>query len=71
MATYKNQKTYNISPTSGNTERDGVNAHEVALNAGPSTPVRNYGGKILPNSGGGRIGNVRLKPGVTVKDVYR
>ena len=43
----------------------------LALNDGPSTPVRNYGGKILPNSGGGRIGKVRLKPGVTVKDVYR
>ena len=27
MATYKNQTTYNISPTSGDTERDGVNAH--------------------------------------------
>tara|TARA_Y100001963_G_scaffold151935_1_gene235759 strand:+ start:228 stop:437 length:210 start_codon:yes stop_codon:yes gene_type:complete len=26
MATYKNQKTYNISPTSGDTDRDGVNA---------------------------------------------
>ena len=27
MATYKNQKTYNISPTSGDTKRDGVNAN--------------------------------------------
>ena len=27
MATYKNQKTYNISPTSGDTKSDGVNAH--------------------------------------------
>tara|TARA_Y100001963_G_scaffold130368_1_gene186580 strand:+ start:197 stop:385 length:189 start_codon:yes stop_codon:yes gene_type:complete len=27
MATYKNQKTYDISPTSGDTEKDGVNAH--------------------------------------------
>ena len=30
MATYKNQTTYNISPTSGDTERDGVNAHDIA-----------------------------------------
>ena len=34
------------------------------MNAGPSTPVKNYDGKIMPNAGAGRIGKVRLKPGV-------
>ena len=34
------------------------------MNAGPSTPVKNYDGKIMPNAGAGRIGKVKLKPGV-------
>ena len=34
------------------------------MNAGPSTPVKNYDGKIMPNTGAGRIGKVKLKPGV-------
>ena len=33
-------------------------------NAGPSTPVKSYDGKIMPNYGGGRIGKIKLKPGV-------
>ena len=42
-------------------------AVNIALNAGPSTPVKHYtdvnqpGGRILPNFGAGRIGNIRLK----------
>tara|TARA_B100000029_G_C17186080_1_gene818810 strand:- start:118 stop:705 length:588 start_codon:yes stop_codon:yes gene_type:complete len=32
-----------------------------AGNDGPSTPVRVYDGKVLPNFGGGRIGKVRPK----------
>ena len=32
------------------------------LNAGPSTPVENYGNMgYMPNLGAGRIGNVKLK----------
>ena len=32
------------------------------LNAGPSTPVKNYGNMgMMPNLGAGRIGKVRLK----------
>ena len=34
----------------------------VAKNQGPSSPIKNYGGKMLPNTGAGRPGNVRLKP---------
>lgn len=34
-------------------------------NAGPSTPVKtDSDGRIVPNQGGGRPGNVRLKPGM-------
>ena len=64
--------TYNISPTSADTERDGVNAH-VAKNQGPSTPVKNYGGNMgfQKNSGGTGITNVRPKKGLTLKDVYK
>ena len=32
-------------------------------NAGPSTPVKQYDGKFMPNPGAGRPGKVRLKPG--------
>ena len=35
----------------------------VEMNAGPSTPVKEYDGKIMPNYGGGRIGKVRPKKG--------
>jgi len=36
---------------------------ELAGNQGPSTPVRtDSDGRIVPNQGGGRPGNVRLKP---------
>lgn len=38
-------------------------AEIVEMNAGPSTPVKEYDGKILPNFGGGRIGKVRPKKG--------
>ena len=33
----------------------------MAMNQGPSTPVRQYDGKFLPYMGGGRPGNVRPK----------
>ncbi len=45
-------------------------ASRMAGNFGASTPVRNFGGKILPDFGAGRIKNVRPKPGFTLKDVY-
>lgn len=32
-------------------------------NQGPSTPVKVYDGKILPNYGGTRLNNIRWKPG--------
>ena len=38
-------------------------AEIVEMNAGPSTPVKSYDGKIMPNYGGGRIGKVRPKKG--------
>jgi hypothetical protein len=36
---------------------------EVAANQGPSTPVKQYDGKFMPNPGGGRVkpGSIRLK----------
>ena len=48
---------------------DGVlNGVNVAMNAGPSTPVKVYtdvpeGKRVLPDFGAGRIGNVRPKKG--------
>ena len=44
----------------------------LAVNAGPSTPIKNYGGKMGydQNFGAGRVTNVRPKPGFTLKDVY-
>ena len=45
------------------------NKKAIALNAGPSTPVKHYtdvnqpGGRILPNFGAGRIGKIRPKKG--------
>ena len=35
----------------------------VEMNAGPSTPVKEYDGKIMPNFGAGRIGKIRPKKG--------
>ena len=40
-------------------------------NQGPSTPVGNYDGKILPKFGATRIGNVRLKNGKTIADLMK
>ena len=45
------------------------NKKAIALNDGPSTPVKHYtdvnqpSGRILPNFGAGRIGKVRPKKG--------
>jgi hypothetical protein len=33
----------------------------MAMNQGPSTPVRQYDGKFLPYFGGGRNGPIRMK----------
>lgn len=35
----------------------------VAVNAGPSSPVKIYDGKVLPNYGGTRNGKIRPKKG--------
>ena len=40
-------------------------------NQGPSTPVGNYDGKIMPKFGATRIGNVRLKNGKTIADLVK
>ena len=40
-------------------------------NQGPSTPVGNYDGKIMPNFGSTRIGKVRLKGGKTIADLVK
>ena len=39
----------------------GKSPYKVAANQGPSTPVKNYDGKFLPNMGGGRPTNIRPK----------
>ena len=41
-------------------------------NAGPSTPIKNYGGNMgfQEDFGAGRVNNVRPKPGVSIQDVY-
>ena len=41
------------------------------MNQGPSTPIKNYDGKMLPNFGAGRINNVRLKGGKTIRDLVK
>lgn len=41
------------------------------LNAGPSTPVSNSGGKIMPNFGSTRIGKIRPKGGKTIADIVK
>ncbi len=38
-------------------------------NAGPSTPVKQYDGKFMPNPGAGRPGKVRLKPGTPASNL--
>ena len=54
-----------------NAFRDGDFQGAIALNAGPSTPIKYYPGMgFQPFYGGGRIGKVRPKPGVSVKDIY-
>ena len=40
-------------------------------NMGPSTPVKNYDGKIMPNFGAGRVGKIRLKNGKTLADLVK
>jgi len=44
----------------------------LSLNAGPSTPIKDYGGNMGYDKdyGAGRVKNVRPKPGFTLKDVY-
>ena len=51
--------------------RDGDFTGAIALNAGPSTPIKNYGGNMGYDQdfGAGRIKNVRPKPGLKLKDV--
>ena len=41
------------------------------MNQGPSTPVGNYDGKIMPKFGAGRIGKVRLKGGKSIADILK
>ena len=41
------------------------------LNAGPSTPVSMSGGKVMPNFGAGRVGNIRPKGGKTIADLVK
>ena len=41
------------------------------MNQGPSTPVGNYDGKIMPKFGAGRIGNIRLKGGKSIADLLK
>jgi len=51
--------------------RDGDFKDAIALNAGPSTPIKDYGGNMRfeKDFGAGRIKNVRPKPGLNLKDV--
>ena len=56
----KKKKGGKIQASSGDSVGD------VALNQGPSTPVKNYDGKFLPNMGGGRPGNIRPKGGAAL-----
>ena len=39
------------------------------MNQGPSTPVKKYDGKFMPNPGAGRPGKVRLKPGTPASNL--
>jgi hypothetical protein len=40
----------------------------MAMNQGPSTPVRQYDGKFLPYFGGGRNGPIRMKAPIQASD---
>ena len=48
------------------------NSETRMANAGPSTPIKNYGGNMgfQQDFGAGRVNNVRPKPGVSIQDVY-
>ncbi len=41
------------------------------MNQGPSTPVSMSGGKVMPNFGASRLGNVRLKNGKSLADLLK
>ena len=63
-----------ISNTSGNTERDGVNAHKEVAMIGAQGPHTNIGpnysqGSLNENYGAGRIRNIRLKHGKTLREL--
>ena len=62
MATYKNQKTYNISPTSGDTKRDGVNANVA------KTPSQLYKTQQLNDSINKLRQNIRMQAKKTAKN---
>ena len=55
----------------GSVKKRKGNKKAIALNAGPSTPIKLYTdvnipgkvGRYLPDSGAGRIKNIRLKKG--------
>ena len=53
--------------------RDGDFKDSIALNAGPSTPIKNYGGNMgySQNYGAGRVTNIRPKPGYTLTDILK
>ena len=62
-----------VSNTSGNTERDGVNAHKEVAAIGAQGPHTNIGpnytqGSLNENYGAGRIRNIRFKGGKSLKD---
>ena len=63
----------NISNTSGNTEKDGVNAHKEVAMIGAQGPHTNIGpnyeqGSLNQNYGATRIRNIRFKHGKSLKD---
>ena len=55
-----------------NEDRPKRDDQALAVNAGPSTPIKDYGGGLgyRQNYGAGRLKNVKPKPGFTLKDVY-
>ncbi len=64
---------WTINEDGSKKETKNTNRGNVAVNQGPSTPVKNYGGNMgfQKNSGAGRVTNVRPKKGLTLKDVYK
>ena len=67
----KGAKKININ--SGNTERDGVNAHKKVAMIGAQGPHTNIGpnytqGSLNENYGAGRVRNIRFKHGKSLKD---